>query len=486
MNRRLLLALDLLLLTLTAWQGWRVAMAMAARVDAPFDLEWMEGGTLITGLRASQGLPFYTEPGVDYVPFIYPPLYAWILGALAQVAPLGYALGRSVSVVCTVLASGALAFAAWREGARPALALACAGLFWSCYAEGGTFYDLVRTDALAIALLGWALALSRGESKAETIAGGLVLAVAFAAKHHAAAFGFPIAIGLWLRDGWRRAALFALASAVPALVFTIGMQVATGGLFVTYLLEVPRYHGMAMDRLLPNVQGGRVQGAQAELLRALPFATIAGLLLAKWWPNRGYWVGVALTGLVVASVMRGHQGGFLNVLIPMLWILSLFPALIAGALARVPRLERWKPWAPHVAAVLAAVQLWEGRDDLSRYLPRPDDARNAARLVEELRKLPEPMLVPHAPWLPVMAGKQPSLALIALWDIDHVGGPFKDDVRKVKQALADKHWATVVTPDADLGYGLATHYVVAKRLPSGPPTRTGWNVRLRRVWVPKE
>lgn len=485
MNRRLLLALDLALVALTAWQGWRVGMAMAARVGAPFDLEWMEGGTLITGLRASQGLPFYTEPGLDYVPFIYPPLYAWILGALAHVAPLGYALGRSVSIVCAVLASGALAFAAWREGARPALALACAGLFWSCYAEGGTFYDLVRTDALAIALLGWALALSRGESKAETIAGGLVLAVAFAAKHHAAAFGIPIALGLWLRDGWRRAALFAVASAVPALLFTIAMQVASGGLFLTYLLEVPAHHGMAMDRLLPNVKNGRVYGAQAELFRALPLATVAGLLFAKWWPNRAYWLGVSLTGLLVASLMRGHQGGFLNVLIPTMWIQSIFPALVHGALDRVPRLANWRAWAPHLAAVLAGVQLWQGQDDLSRYVPRPGDAANAARLVEELRALPEPMLVPHAPWLPVLAGKQPSLALIALWDIDHNGGPFKADVRKVKKAIAAKRWKTVVTPDADLGYGLADHYVVAKRIASGPPTRTGWNVRLRRVWAPK-
>ena len=472
MSRRVLIGLELLLLAAAAWQTWEVGAAMAARLQANFDLEWMEGATLITGLRASEGLPFYTRPSPDYVPFIYPPLYAWILGLLAQVFPLGYTLGRAVSIVSTVAASAAIVFGAWREGARPALALGCGALFLGCYADGGTFYDLVRTDALSIALLGWALVLARRWP----VAGGLLLAVAFAAKHHAALFGFPLVFALWRTEGRATALRFAVASVVPALLFTIAMQVQTGGLFVTYLLGVPANHGIMLDRALPNLgASGRPQGAQWELWKALPITTTAVLLLTWRWPI--YWIGVAITGLLTASLMRGHHGGYLNVLIPMLWIQALLPALALRASA-------WR-FTPHLVTLLVAVQVVQGRESLARYLPRPADAQNAERLIDELRALPEPLLIPHAPWYGVLAGHAPSLALITLWDIDHTGGPLDDEVRVIRDAMAGHHWASIVIPDGKLGYDLRKYYRVVGRIESpAVPTRTGWNVRLKQVWAP--
>lgn len=484
MSRWVLIAAEVVLLAAAAWQGWDVAVAMAARFGSPFDLEWMEGATLITGLRSAEGLPFYTLPSPDYIPFIYPPLYAWLLGALSAFWPVGYALGRGVSIACTGIAVAALYFAARREGVRPALAVGCAMLFVGCYEDGGTFYDLVRTDALAIALVGLALAVSRGETRAHAVAGGLLLFVAFCAKQHAAMFGFPIVLALARRDGWRRAALFAAASAVPALAFVVAMQIHTNGLFLTYLLEVPSHHGMVADRLLPNIGAkGRLEGAQAEVWRALPWTTTLGLLALARWPARLYWGGVALTALVTVSLMRGHQGGYLNVLIPMFWVQALFPALLERALARGPSIAA--RFGPHAVTLLVAFQLWDGRQSLARYVPSPGDAARAERLVEELRALPEPMLIPHAPWLAVLAGKKPSFALITLWDVDHRGGPLARELKPIREAMAAHYWRTIVTPDAKLGMGLLDHYAPGPPLNTDVvPTRTGWGVRLKRTWVP--
>ena len=113
-----------------------------------------------------------------------------------------------------------------------------------------------------------------------------------------------------------------------------------------------------------------------------------------------------------------------------------------------------------------------------------------------MRTLPGPVLSPHAPWLPVQAGHAPSLALIALWDIDHEGGPFRADVQLVREAMAAHHWKTVLTscppnktclpPDDKLGYGLKDAYVQGTDLGVlGPPTRTGWAVRVRKAWTPR-
>ena len=81
MSRRILLALELAVLLVAALQLWEVATVTWARLNYGYDLEWMEGATLLTGLRAQEGLTFYTLPQLDYIPFIYPPVYAWLLGA---------------------------------------------------------------------------------------------------------------------------------------------------------------------------------------------------------------------------------------------------------------------------------------------------------------------------------------------------------------------------------------------------------------------
>lgn len=485
MQRPLLRALEAVVLALAAWQVWTVALAMAARIGANFDLEWMEGATLITGLRAAQGLPFYTEPQPDYIPFIYPPLYAWVLGALGHLFPVGYALGRGVSIACFAVATATLAWGARREGASWPFAVGVAALFVGCYEEGGTFYDLVRIDSLALMFTGAALVLGRTEGRAAAIASGLMLFVAFAAKHNMALFGLPIAVWRWRAHGLRDALTFVGASAGPGLAFTVVMQLHTDGLFLTYLLEVPREHGMVAKRALPNLDDGRIEGAQAELWRALPIVVTAGLATAWAWARSregAYWLAIAAVGTVMVSLMRGHQGGFLNVLIPMFWILPMLAALPL----RLATTEGWRRWVPHAATAMLAAQLWEGRGELKKYVPTDADAANAAALVEELRGLPGPVLMPHGPWYPLMAGHAPSLALIALWDIDHEGGPLNKEGRVVDRAMKAQRWATIVTPDDKLGHGLREHYERAGVLDARPfGTRTGWGVRFRTVWRPK-
>lgn len=487
-TRRIALrTLELLVIVLAAWQVLDVGAAMATRYGANFDLEWMEGATLITGLRASQGLPFYTTPQPDYIPFIYPPLYAWTLGLLSHVFPLGYTLGRGVSIVCVTVATLLLIAGSRREGARWPIAVGLGAAFIGCYEEGGTFYDLVRIDSLALMATGAALVVGRGETRAAAIGSGLLLAVAFTAKHNMAMLGLPIALWRWRTLGLRDALVFVAASAGPALAFTIGMQLYTSGLFLTYLLEVPARHGMVVERALPNIgRGGRINGAQAEVWRALPVvATVGVATIWAWGRTRGgaYWAGAMAVTLVMVSLMRGHIGGFLNVLIPMFWVLPIAMVLAERALTRD---AGWRAWLPHVFTALLAAQLWEGRGTLQRFVPTEQDSRNAEALVEELRGLPGPILMPHGPWYPVLAGQEPSFALISYWDINRERGALREEARVVERAVAARRWATVVTPDGELGFGLKTHYAKAGHLKSRPfNTHAGWDVRFRSIWHPK-
>lgn len=471
MSRRVLLALEIVVVVLAALQMGEVATAMWARLTYPGDFEWMEGATLVSAMRVRDGLPLYSTPSPDWIPFIYPPLHAWILGALAQVVPLGYSMGRAVSIVSFVASCGALAYAARQEGARSALVVGCIGLFVGTYENSGTFFDLVRTDSLSMALLGWSLALGAGLSRRSHIASGLVLALAFMSKQHVAMFGLVMAPALAVRFGWRRGLEFGLAAALPALLFVVAMNVVSDGMFFRFLIEVPATHGMVSERLFP--------GAQLEVWKSAPITLTAGLVAGLWIWRRGYWSAVSAMALLVVSLMRGHTGGYLNVLIPMMWVVSLWPALTMRQL-------RWA-WAPHVGLALVAAQLWQGRADLKKYQPQPGDVAELAKLIDELRALPEPLLMPHAPYYPVLAGKKPSFGLITLWDIDHDGGPFRSGVKRIREAITDHYWASIVLPDDKMGFGLKDAYQRDHLFHSRPvATKTGWPVKIRSVWVPRD
>ena len=468
---------------------WAVAQAMAVRLGYPGDLEWMEGATLVSAMRARDGLELYGEPTVEYIPFIYPPLHAWTLGALGHLFPLGYTLGRGVSIGAALAAAGALVFGARREGASWPLAVATLGLFAACWDDGGTFYDLVRTDSLSLALLAWAL-VTMPLGGRWIIGSGLLLAVAFTAKQHAALLGVPMLAWCWRTHGRAAALRFVAASAGPALVFLAAMTLATGGRFFTWLVLVPAAHGQDAERLFP--------GAQLELFWALPFTTALCFAAPAWAWRRAYWAGVALTTLGVVSLMRGHTGGFLNVLIPGFWVLSLLPAVAIPALRA--------PWARIAATVLVALQLavWQtdfgrlrtriavGQAPLTawtdsqrtfdRFVPNAEDTAAVTDLVHAIGALDGRVLAPHAPWYLVLAGKEPSFALICLWDIDYRHGPYSKDADRIDDAIgAEFDWAVV--PDEKMGRGLKTHFErdTTRKLPS-VGTRTGWPVRLRQVW----
>lgn len=473
---------------------WAVGAAIAARVDYPGDLEWMEGATLMSALRAHDGLGLYDAPTPEYIPFIYPPLYAWIVGTLGHVVPLGYTLGRSVSVVGSLSAAVALVFGARREGASWPLSLATVGLFAACWDDSGSFFDLVRTDGLSIGLLSWALVLAPQPGVRAPVAAGAILAVAFMAKQHVALFGVPLLGWLWMVRGRQVALRFAATSVGISLAFVAGMALATSGRFVVWLVAVPAVHGQSASRLFP--------GAQLECWHALPITTTVALLTLPWWAKRrSYWALVAGAALIVVSLMRGHTGGYLNVLIPMMWVQCLLPVIaasafggraawgVAGLLVALQGLgwnTNWTLLGRRLSAGQAPWTAWaDAQLSVSKYVPTEADRRQVVEFVDELRDLPDPILIPHGPWYAVLAGKTPSFALISLWDIDHAHGPYLRDVKRIDGAIA-KDFPVAVVPNDDLNHGFKAGWVLDHRLPVAcPSTRTGWPVTLRMAYRPK-
>lgn len=531
------------------------------RVGYPFDLEWMEGGMLLHADRVLKGEGIYVPPSMEFIPFIYPPLYPWVLAACAKVFGLGYAVGRTISFLGTLVACAALVAAVRREGGTILLGLGAVGLFLSTYDETGAFMDLVRADGLTIALLSWSFVCARAQWWR---AAGLLLVLAFTGKHTNAVFGLPTLLWAWRFHGRAAATRYALWSVVPALLFTGGLELATRGWFLTYLVGVPSVHPYNGERGFP--------GAQLDIAEALPVALVLGLCaiglamrvrrwvalaivgaligiplafalalqrtgtLARWQHAasgavadtavlreylRGlfsppetfafvvatpfllaflavaakrarltdgsvFWAGQIATGIVLGAIMRAHHGGYVNVLLPAMWLVSLWAAVGAQAIVAA--------WSGSAVARLATglallFQCAIGRWDLDKYSPTPEDVAAGNELVERLRAVDGDVFSPQHPYYPVLAGKKPSFALISLWDIDHARGPLTHFEDRVEQAFEEKRWAAVLTSEKALGYGLDKGYVrdPTFRLPKGPAMRpkSGWPAKPGQLWIRK-
>jgi hypothetical protein len=496
---------DLTLVGALAVMAWWMGTTFAGRVGYPFDLEWMEGGMLLHAVRVRDGLPLYVAPSPEFIPYIYPPGYAWFVGMLGRVFELGYPLARWVSMLGIALSALLLVIGVRQEGHRWSLGLGAAALFLSCYDEVGAFFDLVRTDGQQVFLMGAAVLLCRRVTKPALAAGGLVLWLAFTTKHNMAMLGLPIAIALWRVHGWRMAAWFAAWSAGPALAWTGWMQLSSDGYFLTYLLAVPATHPMVGTRMFPQ--------AEIELMSAFPWP-LALASLPIWLglgarilrrirklpahtapapaPDaryaRWYWIGVVSMGVVMVVLMRGHHGGFQNVLMPGFWLIALVTGFGLGAVA-----ERWRhPLLSSAMLLLAAglvgFQSWDGRWKIDRYLPTDADLEVGQQLLEQIEAFDGPVLMPHSPYYPVMVGKPPSFALIALWDITHDHSPLKKEARAIDRAIQEQRFAAVISANKKLKYGVPKHYertTTIKHDGRSLYPKTGWRVRPRYIYEPK-
>jgi len=192
--------------------------------------------------RLLNGLPIYTEPSADFVPFFYTPGYP------ALVAGTGWFLGdvsllsaRIVSLTATLATFGLLFWVVRRETSS-LYGLLAVGIYAALFRTSGAFYDLARPDALYIFLIFVGVVLAyRFENWLGVVAASLVFVGAFFTKQTSSVFVPPIILYLMWRD-WRHALVFTgLVFGLSALGVWV-LNRATDGWFWTYIFEGHQGH----------------------------------------------------------------------------------------------------------------------------------------------------------------------------------------------------------------------------------------------------
>lgn len=443
-----------------------VAVALA-RLRYPYELQWLEGAVLGHIDRVRAGVPVYTQPTLDWVPFLYPPLYYYLSAAVSLLTGPGFVAPRLLSLAATGTSLLLLARMVLEETGEPRDALLAAGLFAATYPLSGFWFDLGRVDALFVALLLagiWRLRRARGPAGA--LAAGMVLALAALAKQTALLVAAPLLAYLLLREP-RRALVAGAGLGGTVLAAVLLLQQQSRGWFTFYVFEVPGS---------PYHLAGQLDLASAaafvttDLLDPLPIICWLVLILL-WRRARGHGTGGEPTYLVAGVVMIGvgwlfrtHRDADLNDLMPAYAALALLVGLAQ------PTLRHWIAALPPATAagarlalaVLLLLQFLALSYNPRHLVPTAADRAAGDEIVALLRALPGEVYVPYHDYLAVRAGKRQRAHALPLGDVvrSRIEPHRTHLIEQGRAAVEEQQFAAILLDDRQYlqGFDLDRYY----------------------------
>jgi hypothetical protein len=365
-------------------------------LDYPYPLNWIEGGTLDVVARVRDGLPLYVRPTVDYVPYIYTPLYYWATAGVALVTGLDFFAARLVSFAAIVGATLIVWLFVRREGGDRLAALTAVGLFIGTYDAVARYFHIARVDSLFLfLLLAGFYSLRFGKGWPSAILSGVLLYLSFMTKQSAilcAAAALPVmAIGSWRRPLIAGSLLVFLVVATNLL-----MDVRTDGWWSYFVWDLPRGHDWSKRRVL--VFWLSDLGATMPLAVIGSVALLAGL--ARHDRQRCIWfLGLLGSTVAVSCLSRAHPVSSGNVLMPAYAALAIAMPLGLARVARTASLRL-------AVALALAAQLAMLIHRVGPSVPTPADRAAGDWFVTFLRGIEGEVIIFDQRFVETRAGKK--------------------------------------------------------------------------------
>ncbi|MES2390377.1 MAG: hypothetical protein V4555_01965 [Acidobacteriota bacterium] len=427
--------LSAFLLLLFLYAAWR-------RVRYPFEVEWIESNMLVSVLRILHGQGLYVAPSLDFVPYLYAPVYLYLAAAVTKVVGVGdhgYAGLRLVSALATLVSCAAIYALVKTETARRVPAIAAAGLYVGCYAMLGTFFDIGRVDTLFVCLMLLALLAQR---RGYLILAALLWVLCAQTKQTVFPMAFFILCAEWQRP---RRMVAALATYVVAAEVSIhALNHATGGWYGYYVFHVAKG--------LPIVWRQAALYLPTNVLAPIGIAwvvIVAALVLTRPQIKSAVamfygFVSVGVIGIVWA--VQAHRGASNNAMMPVFaWVAVMFGVAMARLLERGER--RGMPQLSTLVLVAAAAQLAALIYNPGGYIPTQNQRAATEQFIGELRALPGDVWVIDHGYDALLAGKQAHSDVQALGAVLDAPGLPSQPVREEFEAAKRDHRFSVVVVD---------------------------------------
>jgi hypothetical protein len=444
------------------------------RMHYPFSYDQIEGGIVTSVWRIVHGYPPYPRPTLDFVPYLYAPLYLYLAAAVSKIIGVGYASLRLVSILGT-LGSLAVIFLLVHGETRSRLAgLAGAGLYAACYLPLQGWFDVGRVDSLFLFFFLLAIYCTR---RAPILLAVLVWLIAFQTKQTV----LPVAILVLCAD-WQRPRRMALGLATLLAGVAASILVAnhlTAGWYSYYLF------GSAKG--LPWVMRTAVFYLPVDLLQPLGLAlliVLASLLcVPPAFRSRTTQFYLFVSFAIYASIwyLRAHWGSTVNTLIPAYaWTAVLFGVALARLASWLNNLK--SPNAQLCRVLLfatATVQILGFLYHPGRFVPTATTIQARQKFEQQLAVLPGDVYVINHSYDALQAGKTPHAVIDAFGIIlDSPPSPMRTAfIANFQRAVDDHVYSGFIFDDTVDSYNNASGWLPSDFAQQYPVRllATGWS-----------
>jgi 4-amino-4-deoxy-L-arabinose transferase-like glycosyltransferase len=465
-----------------------IAIALA-RMHYPFELEWMEGGSLEQVRRILAGQKLYVAPSLEFIPFIYPPLYYYLAAGFAAIIGLSFFPLRLLSFLAS-LGCFWVIFRIVREETRDNLAgFIAACLFAATFRLSGAWFDLGRTDTLFMFFTLTALYCIRFRPSTRSfILAGALMACAFQSKQTALAISLAMMAGALLLHG-RRAFYFVGAAVIITVASLLVLDLWHGGWARFYLIELPQRHTMAA-RMLAAFWTRDLLARLAIVCTAAAFYLLVEFQTGNKRKALFYLLIVgAMVG--VSWVGRLNRGGYNNVLLPAYAGLAiLFGLAFHHAVQRARSIPSHKEsWLEGLIFLLGIVQFVFLMYNPYRQIPTAQDVAAGEQLLETIRQAPGEVLIPYHNYLLSLAGKPGQAHWAGIEELIGLYGGSEmalgtELLQQMRQKIERQEYSLLIL---DEKWDVEGYYVKWRPAFDDPNVFfpvTGWRIRPETIFVP--
>lgn len=387
------------------------------RLQYPFDLEWIEGGMLDQVQRLVNGESIYVKPDINFVPFLYPPLYFYLSAAASMVFGDGLLPLRLVSFGASLVSFTSIFLIVRNETKNLWTAFLSVGLFAATFRVTGAWLDIARVDSLFLALWLMFIYFARsGESLRSSLLAGIFAALAILTKQTTLVLCLPVLVYLFWWN--KKHALVTLAvAALIAGTTTLILEYTSTGWYTYYVFRLLSQQTEWRSWMFASFW-------KDDLLVHLPLALLFVIffLIGKPKHNQStllWWASVLVGALAGTFITRVKVGGYDNVLLPTYAILSiLFGLGLEEALKTLNLVNAdYKDRIEILIHIMCLCQLVILFYNPFAQIPTTADVNNGYNLVELISKVDGDVFIPDHGHLSILAGKQPYAHHSAIWDV---------------------------------------------------------------------
>lgn len=452
------------------------------RMGYPFEFEWMEGGQVDHVLRILHGQSIYVEPSPEFVTFVYNPLYYYLAAGLSWILGPGFVPLRLLSFLASLGIFAILYRLVERETASRYAALVAAGLFAATYPLSGGWFDLGRVDSLFLFLLLAGLYRLRfDESSRGAAVSGALFFLSFLVKQSALIPAAIMTLFLFF-DSSRRSVIFA------------GLSIGLSGLSMLLLNAI--YHGWYLYVVSsagnvpvepPMILGFWTRDLAPQLLIALLLSAIV-LFRLRTGEKRKFRFHLLMAGamLVLAWLGRIHNGGFINVLMP----IHLQMAILSGIfLSSVAAQERRILRFAFLLLFLAQFCFLVYRPE--RLIPTAQDRQAGEQMIRQLHDIPGDVMIPYHGYYSTLAGKNPHAHIMTMIEVVISGDAAlsKKLVDEIRAEIHQQKYGAIVLDREWFREDVEKYYVNAGRVFDNDTVFwpvTGARTRPEWIYIPRK